>query len=108
MFQIAGHAALVGVQEQEVVGIDALLLAGRNSALIAERWLFDLDDVGPEPGECLGARGTGFKLREIDYANAVQCRPTIDLAWLHAGQCTTPDLYAGCSAAFDPARGSEG
>jgi hypothetical protein len=40
--------------------------------LLAARRL-DLDDVGPEPAEELGAGGAGLELGEVEDPHAAQC-----------------------------------
>jgi len=74
VFEVAGHAALVGVEKQEVVGIDPGLIRGEQPPLVAGPWRLDLDDVCSQPCQCLGARGAGFELCQIDDAHTRQGR----------------------------------
>src|SRR5579875_546964 len=72
MLLIGGHAALVRVQQHEIVRIDALFVGRGAAALLALGRLLDLDHIGPEPGQRLRAGGAGLELREIDDAHAVE------------------------------------
>src|SRR6185295_8344009 len=64
--QIERDAALVRVEQQEVVRIDALLLGQQPPTLLAHLRRFDFDDVRAEPGEHLRARRAGFELRQVE------------------------------------------
>jgi hypothetical protein len=66
VLQIARHAPFVGVEEHEVVRVDAGLVGRGMTSLLAMERLFDLDHVGAEPCEGLRARRAGFELREVD------------------------------------------
>src|SRR5262249_12317588 len=68
-FEIAGEAALVRVQENEIVRIDARDLAVAGSPPIAFSRFFHLDDIRSQPSERLGARRACFELRQIEYPN---------------------------------------
>ena len=71
-FQIDGDGFLVGVEQQEIPGV--LAVAGRpmqqETARLAALRVFDLDDLGAEPGERLGAGRAGLELRQVENADA--------------------------------------
>ena len=52
--QIGSDAALIGVEQHEIVGIDAFLVGRGAAALLAPGRLLDLDDLGAEPCQGLG------------------------------------------------------
>ena len=64
--EVEGDAALVGVEQHEVMRIDAGLFGQQPAALLAHFGRLDLDHVGAEPRQHLGARGAGFELREVE------------------------------------------
>src|SRR5271165_3669177 len=70
--QIGGDAALVGVEQHEVLGIDALFVGRRAAALLAPGRLLDLDHLGAEPCQGQGAGRPGLELGQVDYPNTVQ------------------------------------
>src|SRR5206468_9885021 len=67
----AGHAALVGVEDEEEHRVEAGHLGPVAPRLLAARRL-DLEDVGPEPAEELRAGGARFELREVEDPHAGQ------------------------------------
>ena len=86
--------------------------AGRRverAAGIAVLRVLDLDDVGAEPGERLGAGGAGLELGEVENAHAGQAIPTVHRRFLRfaarlggaGGVCPSPEpLGAGrCAGA---------
>jgi hypothetical protein len=81
-------AAFVGVQQDEIKRIDARAVARCDAALVAGRGLFDLDDVGTQPGQGLGARCAGLELGQVDHAHARERWAGFAVARLHAGQCS--------------------
>src|SRR6516165_9493061 len=70
--QIGGDALLVGVEQHEVLGIDALFVGRCAAALLAPGRLFDLDHLGAEPSQGQGAGRPGLELGEIHHSHAVQ------------------------------------
>ncbi len=72
VLQVAGDAALVGVQQQEVEGIDTWAFARGGSTLVAPLRLLDFDDFGSQPGQRFGTRGPGFELSQIDDSDACE------------------------------------
>ena len=69
--QIERHALLVGVQQQEEPRVLAALVGERGAAGLASG-RFDLDDVGAQPRQHLGAGRAGFVLGQVEDANAVE------------------------------------
>src|SRR5215470_10240551 len=78
-FQIEGDRFLVGVELVEIPGIVIRLPGPQSAARIADLWIFDLDYLGPEPGERLGAGRPRLELRKINDPN------TFETIQLHAG-----------------------
>ncbi len=70
VLEIERYRALVGVEQHEIVAVDALLVGRGAAALLAADRVLDLDDVGAEPGECFSDRRSGLELREIDDLDA--------------------------------------
>src|SRR5436309_1426891 len=71
ILQIDRHAALVGIEDEEEHRVEARHLRPVAPRLLAARRL-DLDDVGPEPAEELGAGRAGFELGEVEDPDAAQ------------------------------------
>ena len=71
-FQIDGDRLLVGVEQQEIPGV--LALAGRpvrqEAARFAALRVLDLDDLGAEPGQRLGAGRAGLELGQVQNTDA--------------------------------------
>jgi len=63
--EVQRDAPLVGVEQHEVVRIHPLRVGGRTAPLVAAPGILDLDDIGPQPCERLGARGSGLELGQI-------------------------------------------
>src|SRR5262249_15322279 len=71
LLQIDGDAALVGVEHEEEHRVEARNFGAIAPRLLAARRL-DLDHVGPEPAQELGAGGAGLELREVEDPHAGQ------------------------------------
>src|SRR5262249_5844343 len=73
-FEVDGDGLLVGVEQQEIPGIPVLALAGlpaqQGAARFAAVRVFDLDDLGTEPGECLRAGWAGLELGQVQNTDA--------------------------------------
>src|SRR5207249_3029504 len=71
ILEVDRHAALVGVEDKEEHRIEPGHLRTIAARLLAARRL-DLDDVGAEPAQELGAGRAGFELGEIENPDAAQ------------------------------------
>ncbi len=71
-FQIAGHAAFVQVEVQEIVGVYAGLVRTAPPAGISKLGLLHLDHVGAHPGQGLGAGGPRLELGQVDDLDTVE------------------------------------
>ena len=71
VFQVEGDRPLVGVEQEEVVGVDAGPARPGAAAGVAALGLLDLDDLGAEVGEDLGRGGAGFELGEVEDADVL-------------------------------------
>src|SRR5215510_9209552 len=71
LLEIDGHAPLVGVEEEEEHRVETGYLWPVATRLLAPDGL-DLDDVGAEPAQELGAGGAGLELRQVQDADARQ------------------------------------
>ena len=71
LFQVQHNAALVVVEQQEVHRVEPRHLGTVAARLLAARRL-DLEDVGAQPPEELGAGRPGFELGEVENANPAQ------------------------------------
>ena len=73
-FEVDGDGFLVGVEQQEIPGVLALARAGlpaqQGAARFAALRVFHLDDLGAEPGECLGAGWAGLELGQVQNTDA--------------------------------------
>src|SRR5262245_66479983 len=69
--QIERHALLAGVQQEEEPRVLAALVAERGAAGLA-RGRLDLDHVGAEPREHLGAARARFVLGQVEDADSVE------------------------------------
>jgi hypothetical protein len=72
MLEVAGHALLVGVEQQEEDRIDLGLRAGGSAPLLAAPRLLDLDDLRAHPGKAFGAGRARLELRQIDDPDAFE------------------------------------
>ncbi len=71
--QIDHGAALVAVEQQEEEAVEVRVVHIPQPARpVAVGRALDLDHIGAEPGEHLGARGTGLVVREVDHANTLE------------------------------------
>ena len=70
VLEIERDRELVSVQQHEIVAVGILALRRCAAALLATLGVFDLHDVGAEPGQRLGDRRAGFELRKIDDFDA--------------------------------------
>ena len=70
---VDGDRALVRVEHREIEAVHAWNVAQLAARDVALAGAFDLDHVGAEPREQLGARRTRLHVREIENANTVQC-----------------------------------
>src|SRR5690606_28577862 len=82
VLQVERHAALIRVKVNEVEGVGVLPVGGGAPSLLAADGRLDLDDVGAEPGEHLGAGRAGLELREVHDANPMQSRKPVLIAGL--------------------------
>ncbi len=71
--QVDGHAALVAVPDDEVLGIFGGVTP-HPAARIARARGLDLDHVGPQPGEGLGAGGARLVLGHVENSHTVESR----------------------------------
>ncbi len=72
--QIDDGAALVAVEQQEKEAVDIRIVAVPQPARpVAALRVLDLDHIGAEPGQHLGAGRARLVVREIDDANAFEC-----------------------------------
>src|SRR5262249_23560583 len=73
-FEVDGDGFLVGVEQQEIPGVPILALAGlpaqQGAARFAAVRVFDLDDLGTEPGEGLRAGWAGLELSQVQNTDA--------------------------------------
>src|SRR5499427_7150248 len=65
---------LVRIEHHEVVAVRILPIRRRAASLLSADRVFDLDDLGAEPGERLGDGGARLELREINHLDAGQGR----------------------------------
>src|ERR1700730_12771438 len=70
--EVDRHRFLVGVEDLEIERVVVAGAAGDLAAGIAVPRVLDLDHLGAEPGERLGAGGAGLELGQIDNPNAFQ------------------------------------
>ena len=85
VLQIDGDRLLVGVEQQEI-GIVRAGLAAERAAGIAAAGVFQLDHVGAEPGERLGAGRSCFELGEIEDLHPLET----GLSVCHVGRSSVP------------------
>ena len=75
-FEVDGDGFLIGVEQQEIPGVLVRALAGaglpaqQGAARFAALRVFDLDDLGTEPGECLRAGWAGLELGQVQNTDA--------------------------------------
>src|ERR1043166_8007120 len=70
-FQIDRDRLFVGIEQHEIIGIAALARAAETGAAgLARLGIFDLDHLGAEEGERLGARRPRLELGEIEHPHA--------------------------------------
>src|SRR3989441_4204379 len=72
VLEVERDALLVGVEQEEVARVDAGFLGATVPPGLPLAGLLDLDDLGAEPREHLGARRAGLELGEVQDADAVQ------------------------------------
>ena len=70
-FEVERHALLVAVQQQEEPGIEVGPLR-QCAAPRLTPWRLDLDDVGAEPRQHLGATRPSLVLREVEHHDPVE------------------------------------
>ena len=70
--EVERDAALVGVQQNEEVGIQPRLVGQETAARFADPWRFDFDHVRAEKGQQLGARRAGLEMRQVQDADVIQ------------------------------------
>src|SRR3989442_3071704 len=70
-FEVERHALLVAVQQQEEPGIEVGPLRQCAAPRLAP-WRLDLDDVGAEPRQHLGATRPSLVLREVEHHDPVE------------------------------------
>src|SRR6516164_11082950 len=72
-FEVDGDRFLVGIVDHEVIAVGIGLGAGtERPAGLATPRVFDLYDLGAEPGERLGARRARLELREVENPNSFE------------------------------------
>src|SRR4030095_5595399 len=71
LLEIDGHAALVGVEDEEEHGVEARHLGPVAARLRAARRL-GLEDAGAPPAPGLRAGGAGLELGEVEDAHAAE------------------------------------
>src|SRR5271166_1534701 len=71
-FEVEGDRLLVGVELVEIPRVIIGLPGPQSAAGIPGLRVLDLDHLGAEPGERLGAGGAGLELRKIDHPNAFE------------------------------------
>ena len=109
ILEVQRDAPLVGVERQEVARVHAGLLGAAVAARLALAGLLHLDDVGAQPGQQLGARGSRLELGQVEHADAVQgfahgrhhTRPSG--AWATAGR-SARTIGGPASASYDCSR----
>jgi hypothetical protein len=72
--EVAGHAALVEVVVDEIVRIGVGAIAESPAARLAAMRLLHLDDVGPKPGQRLGAGRSRLELGEVEHLDPMERR----------------------------------
>jgi hypothetical protein len=72
--EIHRNRFLVRIEHHEVVAVRVLPIRRRAASLLSADRVLDLDDLGTEPGECLGNGGARLELREINHFDAGQGR----------------------------------
>src|SRR4029077_743708 len=71
--EVEDGAALAAVEEQEEIAVGiGVVGVPQPPRAVAVRWALDLDDVGAEPGQHLGAGRARLVVGEIDDANTVE------------------------------------
>src|SRR5215470_980775 len=73
MLEIQGDALLIGVQGEKVAAVDPGLFWTTITPRVTPCGLLHLDDFGSQPGQHLRTRRAGFKLREVEDTNTIQC-----------------------------------
>src|SRR2546428_6246648 len=72
VLEVERDALFVGVEQEEVARVDTGLLGATVAPGLSLAGLLDLDDLGAEPRQHLGARRAGLELGEVQDADAVQ------------------------------------
>src|SRR5262249_22151629 len=72
--EVEGDAALVEVVVDEIMRVGLRPVREPPSSRLAAIWLLDFHDLGAEPCQGLGARGTRLELREVEDLDALQRR----------------------------------
>ena len=70
--EVERDAALVGVEQNEEMGIQPRPVGQETAARFANAWRFDFDDVRAEKGQQLGARRAGLEMRQVQDADVIQ------------------------------------
>src|SRR2546425_11264320 len=73
MLEIQSDALFIGVQGEKVAAVYTGLFGTTVTPRVTPRGLLHFDDFGSQPGQRLCTRRTGFKLREVEDTNTVQC-----------------------------------
>ena len=71
--EVEGDAALVQVEEDEVVAVNVPFSRPEAAARVAPIRLFDLDDIGTHPCKNFGARGPRFELGQVYNPDSFKC-----------------------------------
>ena len=77
MLEVEGDRPLVGVEQQEIVGVEAGNVGRSEPTLFTPAGRLNLDHVRAEPGQRLSAGSAGFELREIEHPDASQRRSCV-------------------------------
>jgi hypothetical protein len=92
--QVHRHRLLVGVVDHEIIGVRPGFRAGaEDAARLAAFRVLDLDHLGAELGQDLGAGGAGLELRQIEHADAGE-----------AVRRDGVDIHCGAPSGMDTAR----
>ena len=72
--EVAGHAALVEIVVDEIVGVGVGAVGEAPAPRLAAIGLLHLDDIGAEPGQGFGAGGARLELGEVEHLDALERR----------------------------------
>src|SRR5271165_6168284 len=72
VLEIRGDAALIGVEQHEIMRVDPFPVGGGAATLLAPGRLLDLDHLGAEPSQGQGAGRPCLELGQIHHSHAMQ------------------------------------